>query len=82
MEGIPKGTIVSYEPLETGEYPIQFYQITAMLVAQEKGLKCLNGYTSKVPEGYWNYGVEPNQKNRLIWLEIMGRSDDPIVVIQ
>jgi hypothetical protein len=81
MEGIPKGTIVSYEPLETGEYPIQFYQITAMLVAQEKGLKCLNGYTSKVPEGYWNYGVEPNEVNRMIWLDIMERKDVPVVVI-
>jgi hypothetical protein len=67
----PKGTIISYEPyLE--ELPPIYAHIDAMLAAQENGLACLNGYSSKCPDVLVQYCDLPNENNRLYWLDHMG----------
>ncbi|MCB9224593.1 MAG: hypothetical protein R2780_10020 [Crocinitomicaceae bacterium] len=80
MKYIPEGTVVSYEP-EVLEYNSLVYHISAMLVAQEYHLKCVNGYTSKSPEGYWIYSVEPNEVNRNYWLEFKDSKADTVYIV-
>jgi hypothetical protein len=45
------------------------YQIDAMLLAQEYGLKTLNGYTAASPKEYVKYWNAPNEESRNHWLQ-------------
>lgn len=81
LAGLKKGSIISYEP-DTFLGPVIYYQIDAMLAAQKRGLKCLNGYTSNPPDYYSYYWLKPEQKTRRIWLTIKSVPESDVYVIK
>lgn len=80
MEGLPKGSVISYEPDTMYSHPND-YQIDAMLASQSLQLKCLNGYTATSPNEYYWYWSKPNEESRKKWLDYKGVSSDKIIVI-
>ena len=80
MSSIPKGSIVSYEPLDK-TMPSYVYQLDAMLATQELGLKSINGYSATSPLNYHHYWNEMNESSRLIWFETKEFEPDNLHVI-
>lgn len=68
IKDVPKGSVISYEPVSITGSAI-FYQLDAMLAAQQSGLMTLNGYTSSSPQGYSNYWNNPSKESRIEWLK-------------
>ena len=81
VEGIPAGTIVSFEVDSVCEDATR-HQISAMLCAQDHGLICLNGYTATSPVGFDAYWMNPNETTRKIWLKQMGFPENRVWVIK
>jgi hypothetical protein len=79
MQGIDFGTIVSYEQVALDERKI-FHHVDAMLVAQEFGLKLINGYTSDVPSGYYHFAVGFNEEGRKLWINKTNLAEKIVVV--
>ena len=80
IKKMPAGSVISYEPDSIIGSAI-FYQLDAMLAAQQSGLKTLNGYTSNSPEGYSNYWNTPSEKNRMEWLQHKRIPTEKITVV-
>lgn len=80
MDHLPEGTIVSYEPEELKE-PGHLYQLDAMLAAQSLNLKSVNGYSAQAAPYFDRYWVNPNEENRLFWLNRFPNSDTITVVV-
>jgi hypothetical protein len=78
---IPKGSLVSYEPIEIIDNPIA-YQIDAMLTAQMFGLKTVNGYTATCPREYSKFWNEINEESRNFWLNGKKLDVDTLYVVQ
>ena len=68
MEGVPKGSVVSYEPLEENEINI-YSQIDAMLAAQSLRLKTINGYSATAPYVYDKFWRYMDGESRKKWLK-------------
>ncbi len=73
MEHVPKGEIVSYEPVDSTYHHPNVYQIDAMMASQALGLKCINGYSATSPQGFNHYWDNPNEETRKIWLDTKGK---------
>lgn len=80
MDDIPKGSIVSYEPLDD-RVPMFFHQIDAMLTAQQLELKCINAYTGTSPSTFSPYWWQPSPETRKLWLDAVGAKPDTVYVI-
>jgi hypothetical protein len=80
MKKIPAGSVVSYEPLEIKTYPFE-YQLDAMLAAQKRDLKAVNGYTATSPYGYSDYWNEMTPEARMEWFRIKNFKPDTLFVI-
>ena len=80
MTGIPKGSIVAYEPVDD-RVPMYFHQLDAMLSAQQLGLQCINAYTGTSPSTFSPYWWNPNPENRKLWLDAVGAQPDTVYVI-
>ena len=81
MAGIPKGSIVSYEPPKM-LYGSHVYQIDAMLATQSLGLISINGYTATSPYIFDKYWIKPNREHRQMWLETKGVTLDTVYVLR
>lgn len=68
---IPRGSIVSYEPNQLIDNSI-YYQLDAMLATQRMGHFSVNGYSATCPGQFCPFWREPNEKNRIHWLESRG----------
>ncbi|NNC86675.1 MAG: hypothetical protein HKN75_11395, partial [Bacteroidia bacterium] len=68
LDRLPAKSIFSYEPDST-DMPIHVYHLDAMMAAQVLQLKTFNGYSGTIPAGYGPYSYEPNEPNRLKWIE-------------
>lgn len=80
IKGLPKGSVVSYEP-EILDDPPHFYQLDAMLAAQSLRLKSVNGYSARAAPNFDRYWIKPNEKNRRFWFERFPKSDTISVVV-
>lgn len=78
---IPKGNLVSYEPIEKTDNAIA-YQIDAMLTAQKYGLKTVNGYTATCPAEFSKFWNELNEESRNFWLNGKNLGVDTLYVVQ
>ncbi len=79
VSSLEKGEVFSYEPYSTTSAEA-FYHIDAMLVAQQLGVKTLNGYTSTVPLGYYHYASSLNEEGRNTWVEKISLQEEVKVV--
>jgi len=68
MKVAPKGSVVSYEPLEKEDINI-YSQIDAMLAAQAMGMKSINGYSATAPYVYDKFWRNMNEESRKEWLK-------------
>ena len=71
--------LLSYEPAFIYA-PKAHYHLDAMLLAQSKDVKVVNGYTSTVPVGYYHFAESLNEEGRNIWFEAKGVKKEPIVI--
>jgi hypothetical protein len=78
---VPKGALVSYEPLKIESSSIE-YQLDAMLLSQKFGLKTVNGYTSSCPSEYICYWNRPMAASRNSWLLSKGIELDTLYVVK
>jgi hypothetical protein len=81
MKHVPKGSLVSYEPIVKGETQSFVYQIDAMLASQSLGLKCINGYSAVSPKDYHFYWLNMDEPSRNIWLTSKSINPDSLYVI-
>lgn len=81
MDDIPKGSLISYEPIFEEENPIEF-QLDAMLATQQLGLKCINGYSATSPPEYTGYWNNLNEESRVAWLKAIKFQNAQIYVIK
>jgi hypothetical protein len=80
LNHLPKGTIVSYEPVEIIDN-IAHIQLDVMLAAQALHLKSVNGYSGSAPHNFHKYWGEPNEENRLFYFERFTQEEIGDVVI-
>lgn len=62
------GDIFAYEPIPLEDNSI-YYQLDAMLVAQQLSLKTINGYSATCPGSFGPFWRNPNPESRKTWLE-------------
>lgn len=80
MKNIPEGSIISYEPNDESVAGY-IHQLDAMTASQEANLICLNGYTATSPGEYTPYWWNPNEENRIYWLNYKNYSPKELYVI-
>ena len=56
-------------------YPVNGYQ-----VAQEKGLRCVNGYTGNSPWVYDKFWRQPNEAHRVDWFKHKKFTEKVVVI--
>ncbi len=80
MKDIPKGSIVSYEPEDPSSVPAA--HLDAMIVAQDLGLKALNGYSGSFPYKFHSYYGKLHEAGRKKWLKKHGLDPDSLYVVE
>ncbi len=79
MKNLPKGSVVSYQPVFEGNSI--YYQIDAMLATQALGLKTINGYNATSPYGYDSFWRKMDDASREEWLKIQPITSEKVHVI-
>lgn len=72
--------VLCYQPDTLIENCI-YYQLDAMLAAQEKGVKSVNGYSATSPYGFDLFWRELNDEGRRKWMEMSGADTTHVVVV-
>ena len=81
LQKIPANSVISYEP-DTINAPMYAYQIDAMLVAQQMGMRTLNAYTATSPTEYSMFWKNPNSASRNYWLSKNEIDFDTLYVVR
>lgn len=79
MKSLPKGSVISYEPLEMSENPL-VYQLDAMHAAQDAGMRSVNGYSATAPGEFYPYWSNPSRETRNNWLNAAEARFDTVFV--
>lgn len=78
---IPMNSVVSYEP-DSMDAPIYAYQIDAMLLSQQFGMRTINAYTATSPTEFSMFWKSPNATSRNYWLSKNDIDFDTLYVIR
>lgn len=78
---IPVNSVVSYEP-DSMDAPTYAYQIDAMLLAQQFGMRTINAYTATSPTEFSMFWKSPNATSRNYWLSKNEINFDTLYVIR
>jgi hypothetical protein len=78
---IPINSVVSYEP-DSMDAPIYAYQIDAMLLSQQFGMRTINAYTATSPTEFSMFWKSPNATSRNYWLSKNDIDFDTLYVIR
>lgn len=80
LSKVPVGEVISYEPTTPDKLTIHNH-IDAMLAAQSRNLKSINGYSEASPNGYTNFWQNINADGRNQWFNRTRFWPDSVYVI-
>lgn len=80
LKEVPSNGLFSYEPINWSD-EFFVYQIDAMLVSQELGLKTVNAYTGSSPIAYHDFWNNLNESSRNKWFESVNFKPEKVYVI-
>lgn len=81
VDSLPRNSVFSYEPDSLITYNYS-YHIDAMIIAQEKKLICVNGYSGYIPKAFDNFAKNVDSSGRKEYLLFTNSNAKSIYIIK